>query len=72
MTWKDPPILDGAHDTISRGGRDLLVFYDGRRVRLVAWKTKNAVYYVHNTLLRTISTRKMIGIAASLRRLGKG
>jgi LCP family protein required for cell wall assembly len=70
-TWKDPPILDGAHDTISRNGRDLLVFYDGRRVRLVAWKTKKAVYYVHNTLLRTISKRKMIGIAASLRRLGK-
>jgi LCP family protein required for cell wall assembly len=69
-TWRDPPILDGAHDTIERGGRKLLVYYDGRRVRLVAWKTKKAVYYVHNTLLRTITKRKMIGIAASLRRLG--
>jgi len=69
-TWRDPPILDGAHDTIRRNGRTLLVYYDGRRVRLVAWKTKRGVYYVHNTLLRTIDSRRMIGMAASLRRLG--
>jgi LCP family protein required for cell wall assembly len=69
-TWKDPPILDGAHDTVERNGRKLLVYYDGRKVRLVAWKTKRGVYYVHNTLLRTINKRRMIGIAASLRRLG--
>ena len=70
MTWKDPPILDGAHDVVERNGRKLLVYYDGRRVRLVAWKTKRAVYYVHNTLLRSIDRRRMIGIAASLSRLG--
>jgi LCP family protein required for cell wall assembly len=70
MTWKSPPILDGAHDVVQRNGRKLLVYYDGRRVRLVAWRTKRAVYYVHNTLLRTIDRRRMIGIAASLRRLG--
>ena len=70
MTWKSPPILDGAHDVVERNGRKLLVYYDGRRVRLVAWKTKKAVYYVHNTLLRTIDRRRMIGIAASLTRLG--
>jgi hypothetical protein len=70
MTWKSPPILDGAHDVVERDGRKLLVYYDGRRVRLVAWRTKRAVYYVHNTLLRTIDRKRMIGIAASLRRLG--
>jgi LCP family protein required for cell wall assembly len=69
-TWKNPPILDGAHDVVERDGRKLLVYYDGRRVRLVAWRTKKAVYYVHNTLLRSIDRRRMIGIAASLSRLG--
>ena len=69
-TWKSPPILDGAHDVVERSGRKLLVYYDGRRVRLVAWRTKKAVYYVHNTLLRSIDRRRMIGIAASLSRLG--
>jgi LCP family protein required for cell wall assembly len=71
MTWKNPPILDGAHDVVERNGRKLLVYYDGKRVRLVAWRTKKAVYYVHNTLLRTIDRRRMIGIAASMRRLGQ-
>jgi LCP family protein required for cell wall assembly len=70
MTWKAPPILDGPHDTIERNGRTLRVYYDGRRVRLVAWRTDNGVYYVHNTLLRTIPKRQMIEIAASLTRLG--
>ena len=70
MTWRAPPILDGPHDVVERNGRKLRVYYDGRRVRLVAWRTKRAVYYVHNTLRRTIDRRRMIGIAASLRRLG--
>ena len=71
-TWKDPPILDGPHDTTERDGRRLLVYYDGRRVRLVAWKTANGVYYVQNTLLRSLSQRQMLAIAGSLRRLGSG
>jgi polyisoprenyl-teichoic acid--peptidoglycan teichoic acid transferase len=70
MTWRDPPILDGPYDTETVNGRKLRIYYDGRRVRLVAWKTKKAVYYVHNTLLRTLSKRQMVAIAASLRRLG--
>jgi LCP family protein required for cell wall assembly len=71
MTWMKPPILDGPHDTVRTGGRSLDVYYDGARVRLVAWKTKRAVYYVHNTLARTISKTRLIAIASSLRRLGQ-
>jgi LCP family protein required for cell wall assembly len=71
MTWMDPPILDGPHDTVRRNGRELLVYYDGRRVRLVAWKTAKALYYVHNTLERTLSLRQMIAIAGSLKYPGQ-
>jgi polyisoprenyl-teichoic acid--peptidoglycan teichoic acid transferase len=71
MTWKDPPILDGPHDVEVRNGRRLQVYYDGQRVRLVAWKTKNALYYVHNTLERTLNRRQMLAIAASFRRPGQ-
>jgi LCP family protein required for cell wall assembly len=70
MTWKYPPLLDGPHDTTTVNGRKLLIYYDGRRVRLVAWRTSKALYYVHNSLARTLSKRRMVAIAASLRRLG--
>ena len=71
MTWKQPPILDDAHDTRTVNGRKLNVYYDGRRVRLVAWRTKRGVYWVTNTLVRKLSAQKMIAIAASLRRVGQ-
>lgn len=71
MTWKDPPILDGPYDVVQRGNRELHVYYDGRRVRLVAWRTKKALYYVHNTLERTLNRRQMLAIAESFRRPGQ-
>jgi hypothetical protein len=40
-------------------------------VRLVAWKSKRGVYYVHNTLARTVDSKKLVAIAASLRKLGR-
>ena len=70
MTWRFPPILDDPHDTIVRNGRKLMVFRDGKRVRLVAWRTRKAVYWISNTLTQSLSSQQMIGIAASLRRLG--
>jgi LCP family protein required for cell wall assembly len=68
MTWRYPPILDDPSETVRRKGRTLLVYRDGRRVRLVAWRTKRAVYWVSNTLTQSLGSEQMIGIAASLRR----
>jgi hypothetical protein len=70
-TWRYPPILDGPHDTLERGGHKLSVYYDGKKVRLVSWRTKNAVYWVSNSLAREISYSRMVAIAGSLTRLGK-
>jgi LCP family protein required for cell wall assembly len=69
MTWRWPPILDDPHETIVREGRKLLVYRDGKRIRLVAWHTPNAVYWVSNTLTRSLSGPQMLGIASSMRRL---
>ncbi len=69
-TWRYPPILDDPHETIVRDGRKLMVFRDGKRVRLVAWRTRKGVYWVSNTLTQSIAAPQMIGIASSLRRLG--
>jgi polyisoprenyl-teichoic acid--peptidoglycan teichoic acid transferase len=69
MTWKAPPILDDPDRTVERRGRKLKLYYDGRRLRLVAWKTRRGVYWVSNTLTQSIGEDQMIEIAASLRRL---
>jgi polyisoprenyl-teichoic acid--peptidoglycan teichoic acid transferase len=69
LTWKAPPILDDPDRTVTRNGRKLKIYYDGRNVRLVAWKTKNAVYWISNTLTQGIGEAQMLEIAGSLRKL---
>ena len=52
-----------------RGNRKLRLYYDGQHLRLVAWKTKRAVYWISNTLTQSVGNAQMIEIAGSLRRL---
>jgi LCP family protein required for cell wall assembly len=70
-TWRAPPILDDPSEVRKVNGRKLELHYDGRRLRVVAWRRRRAVYWVSNTLTQSVSTRQMIAIAASLRRLGQ-
>ncbi|HYJ00420.1 MAG TPA: LCP family protein [Thermoleophilaceae bacterium] len=65
--WTDPPILDGASEERTIGKRKFELHYEGDRLRLVAWRTPKAVYWVSNTLLQTLSERQMIAIARSTR-----
>jgi LCP family protein required for cell wall assembly len=69
MDWRRPPILDDPHSTRTVNGHKLLIYRDGNKVRIVAWKTPRGVYWVSNTLTRRLNERQMIAIAASLRRL---
>lgn len=69
LTWKNPPILSGPHVTRRIGRRIFALYYDGDRVRLVAWRTPRAVYWISNTLLLTLSERQMLAIARSTRLL---
>ncbi len=69
MSWRYPPILDDPHETIVRDGRKLMVYRDGKRIRLVAWRTRKAVYWVANTLTQSLSSQQMLATASSLRRL---
>jgi LCP family protein required for cell wall assembly len=68
-TWRDPPLLDNPDRIRTVNGRRLMLFYDGRHLRLVAWRTKRAVYWVTNTLSQSISNTQLVGIAGSLVRL---
>jgi polyisoprenyl-teichoic acid--peptidoglycan teichoic acid transferase len=69
-TWKNPPILAGAHQALRVGNRSFDVYTDGGRIRLVAWRTPQAVYWVSNTLTLDLSNRAMLGIARSTVRVG--
>ncbi len=68
--WKAPPILDNPSEERKVHGRTLQLFYDGDRLRLVAWRTSKGAYWISNTLLQTLTERQMLGIAQSLRRVG--
>jgi LCP family protein required for cell wall assembly len=68
--WKDPPILKSPSEIVNYHGRKFMVFKDGKRVRLVAWQTKDASYWISNTLLQTISKNDMLAIARNCKPLG--
>jgi len=70
MSWKAPPILDDPSDKVRMRGRNYQLFYDGSRLRLVAWRTGRAAYWVSNSLSETLSNKQMLGIARSLSRIG--
>ena len=68
-TWRNPPILAAAHETRRIGNRTFHLYMDGRRIRLVAWETPKAVYWISNTLTTNLSNSEMLGIASSLTRV---
>jgi polyisoprenyl-teichoic acid--peptidoglycan teichoic acid transferase len=68
-TWKDAPILQDATETRRIGRREFELHYDGDRLRLVAWRTPKAVYWISNTLLLTLTERQMLAIARSVQTL---
>jgi polyisoprenyl-teichoic acid--peptidoglycan teichoic acid transferase len=67
-TWSDPPILRDSHDTETIGGRDYGIYYDGDRIRMVAWHDKDDnSYWVSNTLVQTLDNADMLAIATSMK-----
>jgi LCP family protein required for cell wall assembly len=68
--WRSPPILDNPSSSTTSGGRTLKLFYDGSRLKLVAWRTRQGSYWVSNTLLRTLTNKQMLALARSARSLG--
>jgi LCP family protein required for cell wall assembly len=69
MTWRNPPGFDQPDRIREINGRKLMLFYDGSKIRQIAWRTPKAFYYVTNTLDRKISNTRLLAIASSLRRL---
>ena len=68
-TWKNPPILDNPTDERIIGGRRFRRYFDGKKIRLMAWETPKAVYWVSNSLSQKLTNRQMMEIARSLQRI---
>ncbi|MEA2153960.1 MAG: polyisoprenyl-teichoic acid--peptidoglycan teichoic acid transferase [Solirubrobacteraceae bacterium] len=71
MTWKAPPILDNPTDEVRMRKRTYQRYFDGHKLRLIAWKTPKAVYWVSNTLSKSLTNAQMMDIARSLQRIGQ-
>jgi hypothetical protein len=65
-TWQHPPLLRSPTSTETVNGKRLLLFSNGGKLSVVAWRTAWGVYWVSNTLTNNISNRQMVEIAASL------
>jgi LCP family protein required for cell wall assembly len=67
MRWLDPPaILDPTSRRRIAGTRYLL-FYQGDRLHMVAWKRSNTLYWVLNTLDNQLSDDFMMSLAKSFK-----
>ena len=69
-TWRQAPILSSPQEIRIVAGKRLELHFDGHRLRLVAWRTAQGVYWVSNTLSLDLSNQQMLGLAASLTRTG--
>jgi len=65
--WIDPPILDNPNQTIELGGRRYELFFEGQRIRIVAWRQGPAVYWLINTLQNILTNHQMLAIAEDAR-----
>ncbi len=65
-TWEDPPILANPSETREIGGREFDLFYDGDRLRLVAWHTDKGSYWLNNSLLQSIDEQEMLEVAETM------
>ncbi len=64
-TWTSPPILNGPDQTIQLAGRKLQLYFEGQRLRVVAWRDGAGVYWLVNTLQNILTNKQMLAIAAA-------
>jgi len=63
--WTDPPILSNPSLTKTIRGRDYDIFVDGDRVKMIAWRRGDNVYWISNSLLQVLTNDQMVGLARS-------
>jgi polyisoprenyl-teichoic acid--peptidoglycan teichoic acid transferase len=67
--WKDPPILANPSEERTIRDRTYKLYYDGDRLRMVAWQTDRGSFWLSNSLIDTIPNQDMLKIAQGFREL---
>ncbi|MSO42319.1 MAG: hypothetical protein EXQ70_10580 [Solirubrobacterales bacterium] len=70
--WEDPPILKDPTETREFGDRSYDLYYDGDRLRMVAWHQDDSAFWLSNTLITSLNNNEMIAIARGMRELSDG
>jgi polyisoprenyl-teichoic acid--peptidoglycan teichoic acid transferase len=63
--WEDPPILDDPTETVTKNGREYLIYTDSGQIKLVAWHRGANTYWISNSLQQLLTNKQMMGIAES-------
>jgi polyisoprenyl-teichoic acid--peptidoglycan teichoic acid transferase len=66
MTWQNPPLLNSPTQTKVVNGKRLLLYINGGKINVAAWRTPQGVYWISNDLTNDLSNAQMVAIAASL------
>ncbi|MGI9019553.1 MAG: LCP family protein [Solirubrobacterales bacterium] len=68
--WVNAPLFANPSERRKIGEREYLFFYDGGRLRMLAFQRGDAMYWVTNTLDKLLTEPQMIAIAQNLREAG--
>src|SRR5450830_1478556 len=71
IAWADPPAIAHPDATRTIAGRRYLLFYQGTRLHMVAWRENGATYWVVNTLDDLLSNHLMLALAESCQPVGR-
>jgi polyisoprenyl-teichoic acid--peptidoglycan teichoic acid transferase len=67
--WRDPPILENPTDERTIGDRTYKLYFDGDRLRMVAWQTERGSFWLSNSYIDTIPAQDLLKIAQGFRAL---
>ncbi|HET6495666.1 MAG TPA: LCP family protein [Thermoleophilia bacterium] len=67
MRWLDPPAIQNPSGRQTIGDTEYLLFYEGQRLHMVAWRRNKTLYWVLNTLDNELSKGVMLGLATSFK-----
>ncbi|HEX5820587.1 MAG TPA: LCP family protein [Solirubrobacterales bacterium] len=67
--WTNPPILSNPSEERTIGDRDYKLYFDGDRLRMVAWQTEQGSFWLSNSLIETVPNADMLKIAVGFRQL---
>ncbi len=68
-SWVNAPILEHPSRTVDKGGRSYMLYFNGTRLHMVAWREGGGAYWVTNSVLDKLSNETMLAIAEGVRRV---